>query len=549
MFALKEWENNLSPMIGKPVKILDIGIYKGNVMEEFAKVFLKSNKDAKYYGIDMWKQSEENQEINFDIIEKEANKRKAELNIKSQITFIKEDYNKALSNLSLESNSFNIIHINTNYINVDILYILILSFNLLKYDGIMIIDDYLLNKSNKVAPKILIDTLLNINKDHINILYIGYQVFIQKVELKMTKMTKIETNVINYLINKLNEYWIATDIKEYSLFFKLKEKMPDINPIYIDFNDIKIRHLNKDTFSLMKDINFLYKYKSIKYINDEIKDKSIYLKLNKLNLLVSFNDYSLLYLINDIKIGLNHKNNSNIYIVLWGDDKNNEALERYQTRYNLFFNFQGIIHTISLLDYYDNIETLDQVINRIKYNNVMVEYIDARNTVGKRSLNRTNLEKMYNIILVQILLLKDILKIEGSFKILIEENFIYVNDFLLLLNTIFEKVYIYTYSSKIGRLSLRIIATGFIGISDDLYSKIYKALINAKDKEIISLFNVPNTYINYESIENNIFQMTKNIIKIFDKHLDIIEKNINEVNKTIARRTLDDIYTYLINKL
>ena len=43
--------------------------------------------------------------------------------------------------------------------------------------------------------------------------------------------------------------------------------------------------------------------------------------------------------------------------------------------------------------------------------------------------------------------------------------------------------------------------------------------------------------------------MTKNIIKIFDKHLDIIEKNINEVNKTIARRTLDDIYTYLINKL
>ena len=128
----------------------------------------------------------------------------------------------------------------------------------------------------------------------------------------------------------------------------------------------------------------------------------------------------------------------------------------------------------------------------------MVEYIDARNTVGKRSLNRTNLEKMYNIILTQILLLKDVLKIDGSFKILIEENFIYVNDLLLLLNIIFDKVYIYTYSSKIGRLSLRIIATGFIGISDDLYSKIYKALINAKDKEIISLFNVPNTYINYE---------------------------------------------------
>ena len=29
----------------------------------------------------------------------------------------------------------------------------------------------------------------------------------------------------------------------------------------------------------------------------------------------------------------------------------------------------------------------------------------------------------------------------------------------------------------------------------------------------------------------------------------VIEKNIIEVNKTIARRTLDDIYTYLINKI
>ena len=109
MFALKEWENNLSPMIGKSIKILDIGISKGNIMEEFAKIFLKSNKDAKYYGIDMWKQSEVNPEINYDIIEKEANKRKSELNVKSQITFIKEDYNKALSNLSLELTLFDII--------------------------------------------------------------------------------------------------------------------------------------------------------------------------------------------------------------------------------------------------------------------------------------------------------------------------------------------------------------------------------------------------------------------------------------------------------
>ena len=549
MFALKEWENNLSPMIGKPVKILDIGIYKGIIMEEFAKIFLKSNKNAKYYGIDMWKPSEENPEINFNIIEKEANKRRSESNFQSQITFIKKEYNKALSNFSLESNSFDIIYLNTNYLT-DNLYIIIMAFNLLKFNGIMIIDDYLFNKSNTVTNKIIIDTLLDANKDHINILYIGYQVIIEKVLKKDITLTKTESNIIDYLTNKLNDYWLATDIKEYSLFFKFKDKIPEVNPQYIDFNEMKIRHINSDIFNKMKNINFLFKYKSIKYIDDEIKDKSIYLKLNKLNLLVDFSDYSLLYLINDIKIGLNHKNNSNIYIVLYGENTDNdETIQRYQTRYNLFFNFKGNIQTLSLLKYYDGEETLDQAINRIKSNNVMVEYIDARNVIGKKSLNKTNLEKMYNIILVQILLLKHVLNIDGSFKILIEENFIFINDLLLLLNIIFEKVYIYTYSSKIGKLSLRIIATGFLGISDDLYTKIYKAIINAKDKEIISLFNMPNTYINYEAIENNIFQATKNIIKIFDKNFDIIEKNIIEVNKPIARRTLDDVYTYLINKI
>jgi hypothetical protein len=425
-----------------------------------------------------------------------------------------------------------------------------MAFNLLKFNGIMIIDDYLFNKSNMVTNKIIIDTLLDANKDHINILYIGYQVIIQKVKLKLTTISKTESSIIDNLTNKLNDYWLATDIKEYSLFFKFKDKIPEVNPVYIDFNEMKIRQINGDIFNKIKNINFLYKYKSIKYIDDEIKDKSIYLKLNKLNLLVDFSDYSLLYLINDIKIGLSHKNNSNIYIVLYGENTDNdETKQRYQTRYNLFFNFKGNIHAISLLKYYDNEETLDQAINRIKSNNVMVEYIDARNVIGKKSLNKTNLEKMYNIILVQILLLKHVLNIDGSFKILIEENFIFINDFLLLLNIIFDKVYIYTYSSKIGKLSLRIIATGFVGISDDLYTKIYKAIINAKDKEIISLFNMPNTYINYEAIENNIFQATKNIIKIFDKNLDIIEKNIKEVNKPIARRTLDDVYTYLINKI
>jgi hypothetical protein len=548
MFALKEWENHLSSMMGVDIKILDIGIYKGVIMEEFAKTFLKSNKNAEYYGIDMWKQSEDTKEINFDIIEQEATKKRSDLDVKNQITFIKEEYTKALSSLSLKGVVFNIIYVNSNYLSGDILYQLILSFNLLKDNGVMIIDDYLLDKPklNRTPIKIIVDTLLNTNKDHINILYIGYQVIIKKVSHINSIITTTENKIINHLINKLNDYWHATDIREYSLFFKYKGKIPDITPVYLNSSDIKIRQINMDTLTSMKNIHFLYKYKRIRYINNEIQNKSSYLKLNKLHLLLDFNDYSLLYLINDIKINIKHQNNKNIYVVVWDEDKDITYIERSQLKYNLFFNTFATIHGLELRNYYNNIETLDELIDRMKAKNIQAEYLEAKKFVGIKSSNKTNLEKMYNIILVQILLLKHILKLDGSLKILVEENFIFINDFILLLNVLFEKVYVYMYSTKISKLSLRIVATGFVGMSDELYNKIYEAIINAKDKEIISLFNVSNTYINYEAIENNIFEMTKNIIKIIDKNMDIVEKNIEVVNKTIARRTLDDVYKYLI---
>ena len=48
MFGWKEWDKNLMYMKGNPVKILEIGIGKGETMDKFSQVFLESNKESEY---------------------------------------------------------------------------------------------------------------------------------------------------------------------------------------------------------------------------------------------------------------------------------------------------------------------------------------------------------------------------------------------------------------------------------------------------------------------------------------------------------------------
>jgi len=55
-------------------------------------------------------------------------------------------------------------------------------------------------------------------------------------------------------------------------------------------------------------------------------------------------------------------------------------------------------------------------------------------------------------------------------------------------------------------------------------------------------------YINYESIQNNIFSQTKKIINIIADNQDIIVKNKKYIDDIINRRTIDDVSKYIINK-
>ena len=98
---------------------------------------------------------------------------------------------------------------------------------------------------------------------------------------------------------------------------------------------------------------------------------------------------------------------------------------------------------------------------------------------------------------------------------------------------------------------IKITASGFKGIEEDLYKKILDIVKEGSknNKEIISIFSNPKGFIDCAGLENNIFSKTKKIIDYLKIHKDDIIRNIKRVNDSINKRTLNDISTFVLNRI
>ena len=85
MFGWTQWDIHLAKFKNKQVNILEIGVYKGDAMQKFAQVFLDSEPESHYYGIDTWEGSPEYVDVDFKEIEKKLLKRK-------RIHLLKQEY-------------------------------------------------------------------------------------------------------------------------------------------------------------------------------------------------------------------------------------------------------------------------------------------------------------------------------------------------------------------------------------------------------------------------------------------------------------------------
>lgn len=550
MFGWKEWDKNILYLQKSSIKILDIGIGNGETMEKFSQVFLEHNKESVYYGIKTNKKDFKSETL-LDTLPQDdlkLNDRKNKSLASDRILITEEtsnlESNVILSNFLKESLTFDVIYVNSSYYSKDILLDSLIAFKLLKNNGIMIFNNYLWEKTDdKVyTPKPSIDIILNIYKNEIDVLYLGYQVIIKKKEMKEIK--KKDLVIVDEFISLIDNYWLMNDIKEMGIILN-SSSLPDIKPIFGDFNDLKIRSLDDiEIFNKLNIINVMYKYCSIEYIQNEINNKQEYSKLKKLDIISKESYYSIYNTINVLKSY--SKPYKTEYKVLLNIEKDSKVLRETTSRNSFLLKDEAIINEINLLNYYTNKESIDDLIKRYRDKNIKADYF-----AGHHILKYMDLKKMYNNILLQVLLLNDTLKIDGTFQIIIEVRNDFINDLLTLLNYVFDKIRLFISSNKIGRLSIKINASGFKGIEEELYKKILDLVEEGSknNKEIISIFSNSKGYIDCAGLENNIFSKTKKIINHLKLNKDDIIRNIKRVNDSINKRTLNDISTFVLNRI
>jgi len=536
-FKFKEWNNYLLQFKDEPIKILEIGIDNGNILKEFINVFLDSNKDAQYYGIDTWNESKDNEKIVNDIIKNSSRK--------DNIHLIKKDSITAIPELIINKMFFDVIYVNSLYINKSIFYDSMMVMKLLNINGVIIFNDYITQtvESNVFNPNSVINSILNVFKDEIIILYIGYHVILKKDNLRNTRT--VNNNIINEFINLLNNFWINNNVSEYGILLNLK-KLPNIKPKYDDSKNIKLRELKGiEIFNNLNISHLMYKYLPLTKLNEELKQKvdnnEITININKLYRISKYNKYSLFNYITRNTYTHADVNNSSTKILIDSQiSKVNELNNNYKIIHNDIYKENLYIDFINILDAINDKNNIKILFDKVKKDNIKTTHFAAAHLI-----KYLDFSKMYNNILIQTLLCAYKLKLNGFMSLIIDSRYDFINDFLLLLNHIFNKVKINILANKMGRLSIHISALGFLGIEQPLFDQIYD-VITKTDKEIISLFDKQEKYMNITSIQNNIFDQTKKIINFINKHSNEIEQNIEKVNISMTKRTIDDIITFLL---
>ena len=194
--AKHQWEKLISQI--KPKKILEIGSYEGASTCYLIQKLAQENS-VEIHCIDAWN-NEMGDETDYKLygpnIDMSAVESRFRQNTKLAIEkvskkvdfFIHKGFSddqlvKLLSND--KKNYFDFIYIDGSHLGPDVLCDAVLSFRLLKINGVMAFDDYLwpsAKKSLTRIPKLAIDSFVNLYSEKINIFTLPlYQIYIKKI--------------------------------------------------------------------------------------------------------------------------------------------------------------------------------------------------------------------------------------------------------------------------------------------------------------------------------------------------------------------------------
>jgi len=557
----KKWDKFLTKFVDKKINCLDLGSYEG-ASTVWMLQNLCGNSESMVYSVDTWKGSPEYTSVDFGKIENTFNENVNNSGKISQNIKLKMTTKQGLIYLQNNSIMFDFIFIDASHIAKDVFTDAILSWDILKENGILIFDDYEWDKMSKeyFNPKIAIDGFVKIFSPELKTLYAGYQYIVEKINNR--DYEKPELTDFYKLLDNINNY----KVEQYEIIFTPNELNNEKN-INLEFNIVTD---TKSSELIDNKLDIFFKFYYMTYQQNPNLEKYIFSKLLNIknpieiisatlkNLNINYDnnvffknfDYNVLKNSENIFFDstLFNINKTNINVLLFIRD-NSILDEKYLKKYIydkykiniLHLNIVKIEDTLILKNY----EDYKKIIS--KFENIKFDLLEFKimipSTLGLRklvSIHKSFINYEYIYKLFWCLKLQNI----GGNAILHFEMHIYnlLIEIIYILNMFYKKIIITsTYRNNLNKNSSFVIKCyDFIGIPENILKNF--------EKNIIKISNINNNYFNFNQ-HNYVYIFS--IIKITQSKFDFIKnKLLLFINKKIISsekylKLLSNIEQYL----
>lgn len=170
---------------GAPKVVVEIGLFEGNTTFNLTQAMAQKYPEYKHYAIDPYGESDDLEEEVIDSAEAIFKQNLDEFEYKDNIEFMQMTSHDALLELYMRGVKADLIYIDGDHRANAVLEDLVLGFNILNSGGIMLCDDCIAWRHERLQdnPKLAVDSFINCYWDKVAVeeLPNGYQIAIRKL--------------------------------------------------------------------------------------------------------------------------------------------------------------------------------------------------------------------------------------------------------------------------------------------------------------------------------------------------------------------------------
>ena len=170
---------------GAPKVVVEIGLFEGNTTFNLTQAMAQKYPEYKHYAIDPYGESDDLEEEVIDSAKEIFKQNLEEFEYKDNIEFILRTSHDALLELYMRGVKADLIYIDGDHRANAVLEDLVLGFNILNSGGIMLCDDCIAWRHERLQdnPKLAVDSFINCYWDKVAVEQLpnGYQIAIRKL--------------------------------------------------------------------------------------------------------------------------------------------------------------------------------------------------------------------------------------------------------------------------------------------------------------------------------------------------------------------------------